>query len=480
METIYRNKLYAALLLLVSLFIAFTAVAPLAIMKLAGLFVLAIPFVLVILAKIKLNNQTMTVLIILMVYINVFNAIAAFKFVPLILDLLLVFVLLKDFVANGTKNKIVFYLVLSFLVLSLFQMVNPNVPSLQAGLEGFRKTSFYLILLLLGLNLKKNQEDRTLFFKRLVLFSIPILLYGIKQQYFYSSFDEVYLQANDADQYTGQLFGQVRSTSFFAGPFHLGMFSAFIAIACLYLMSTAVTIKQKSLYTAALVVAVLANYSSMTRTNLIALCLILFIYFTFSNSKRVSIVGKWLFMITAAGLLGLLLASDDSGVFTPDSGIFNSILHATSDSRFLGRVEGWLNIVQLSMNQPIMGYGMGSAGDTLGSIYNYGVHVTSHNLLLKFLLETGVFGLLMMLSLIIYLTVMLSRGAFSKTRSTIQRNAALLGLCSLILFLLNGMSIASIEAYPIAGIILFTLGYTLPNQDEKVDTHSNSELQVGR
>ncbi|MDF2056292.1 O-antigen ligase family protein [Priestia megaterium] len=413
--------------------------------------------------KIQLNGKTASILVVALLYANFLRPIGGSKFILLAVDIFIFCVIIKHvFIVGIKKEKLLLLGIVScFVFLSFVQMFNPNIPSFMAGFEGFRKTSFALLLFYLGALAFNDAKEARRFFVVLSLFSTPVLLYGIKQYLFLSNFDMLYIGANDADIYTGMLFGKPRATSIFAGPFHFGMFGAVLAVVNLFLMDTAKRRGHKFWFFILLAISLFGCYSSLTRTNLVALFIALISYKILANIKRFVFVFPIISVILIFSM-NYIISVSDKLIYSTNGllRMIGTISNFSNDTRLQGRTHGWEVIQGLVKEHPIVAYGTGSAGDTLQNTYAFQYHATSHNYFLKLLMETGVIGFLLIVILFIALIGLMLKKIFNETNKLNKR----LIVCSLSvfsIFLVNTMVNSTIETYPVSGLIFLILGIAL-------------------
>ncbi|WP_280170449.1 O-antigen ligase family protein [Priestia megaterium] len=413
--------------------------------------------------KIQLNGKTAAILVVSLLYVNFLRPISGSQFILLAADIFTFCIIIKHVFITGIKKEKLFLLgiVSCFVLFSFVQMFNPNIPSFMAGFEGFRKTSFAFLLFYLGALAFNDAKEAKRFFVVLSLFSTPILLYGIKQYLFLSNFDTLYINANDADMYTGMLFGKPRATSIFAGPFHFGMFAAVLAVVNLFLMDTVKRRRDKFWLFLLLAISIYACYSSLTRTNLVALFVALISYKILVNIKRFIFVFPFI-SVALIFSFNYILSVSDKLIYSTNGFLrmIGTISNFSNDSRLQGRSHGWEVIKELVKQHPIVAYGTGSAGDTLQNTYVFRYHATSHNFFLKVLMETGFIGLGFIIILFVALLVLMLKKILNETNKLNKR----LIVCSLSvfsIFLVNTMVNSTIETYPVSGLIFLILGMAL-------------------
>lgn len=422
--------------------------------------------------KYKLNERRALYLIVPLLYVNALRPFNVYQYAALSVDLLIVCCIFLHLFTQRINKNIFFLLMLlsGFVFLSVLQIFNPNIPELSAGIEGLRKTSFALILVFIGLLSFKDIEKINWFIKKFTILSMPLILYGIKQYFSLSEFDYLYLYSNAADIYTGQLFGKVRATSVFSGPFHFGMFTAFISLLGLYLYKNSVGRKNKFVWFLVIVVSLLACYTSLTRTNLIAALISLALFYTLIYFKKffisipILVVCSFFSFSYMSSNVNALLMSENSLLR-----MLGTIFNATNDTRFLGRTHGWQAIIDLVKESPFVAYGTGSAGDTLQNTYSFEHHETSHNYFLKILMETGVPGLTLMFTFLV-ITSLLLLMFVGKARSQEEKLIFALSLSIFSIFIINSLVNSAIETYPVSGFILmfFAMGVSYGFSESRI------------
>ena len=122
-----------------------------------------------------------------------------------------------------------------------------------------------------------------------------------------------------------------------------------------------------------------------------------YLMFVKNNKKKKSMAVKMLSIVViavmliscAVGLFDTFLLSSN----TPLASLFNSLSNVEADTRFTGRIERWIKAINAIIDHPFLGYGVGSAADTMEMHNISNVYVTSHNMVLKLFMETGILGL---------------------------------------------------------------------------------------
>jgi O-antigen ligase len=444
-----------------------------------------VPLLVIALYKLQLNSHTAQILITLLIYVNLFRPINGFKYISLTVDGIIIFFIIKHIISNGiNKGKFFFvFLLTSFIVLSFTQITNPNIPSFAAGLEGFRKTCFSFILFYIGLFSFRDKLEIRRFLIFLSIISIPILLYGIKQYLYFTNFDTTFLNDNVAISYTGEFFGKHRATSIFAGPFHFAMFSSVFTLINLWLIGVVEKRKHKLIFFILFLTSIMACYSSLVRTNLIALSVALICYFTLLQMKKTLFLVPYL-SIGFVLLINKITNNIDSLAHSDNELLrfIGTVANFGNDSRLLGRMEGWQTILYLIKQHPFVAYGTGSAGDTLDRVYDFQYHSTSHNFFLKIFMETGLIGFLLIVTLFIgVIFTIFKKIAIEKTNNY---NKKLYAICFAVfgVFLVSTTTGSAIEAYPSSGLIMLMLGISLnkfKTDDESIPRKSSTYIQNG-
>jgi hypothetical protein len=189
-----------------------------------------------------INTYLIIFVLILASYINLLKPLTGIKILPIIVDIFLFLMVLtylfvikiileKKPYYNFTKIEIIVFL---FLIISLLQIFNRNVPEILAGLEGFRKTAYQMLGFLLGIYFIYDEEQVEKIIKYTYIFLLPVIFYGIKQFFYFSPFDFKIIDLNLASQYTMHIFGRPRVISVFSGPFHFGMFACLMSLLSLH------------------------------------------------------------------------------------------------------------------------------------------------------------------------------------------------------------------------------------------------------
>ncbi|MEJ2002083.1 MAG: hypothetical protein P8X77_11945 [Maritimibacter sp.] len=301
---------------------------------------------------------------------------------------------------------------------------------------GFRKTLFVLMALIVGVTLT-GTEARSAY--RVMLLSLVLIcLYGIKQHFHVSQFDLALLDALAADQYTNMIDGKIRATSLLSSGFHLGM--AGTVLMTLVLFRSGSRIGGIILIS----IAIFAIYASYTRTFLgLAIIILLFRTFLFGYLRS----------FLSLGLLGLFLLFTYMAGFDPFGWVFETLL---GDQRFTERSLSYVQFSSFISDEPelgLFGFGLGSAGSTLGGHFPYGYWIEPHNIFLKYLFE---FGPIMAVLIFVWVGVMTWKSTKTAVSAPLFHPAVPPVLLSILV--ISGLFITSVEAWPISEYVAILIG----------------------
>jgi len=398
--------------------------------------------------------RRLSLILVLATYVNLAKPLIGIRYFPIFIDFL-IFILFFKIILTKILHKQLFLVksieipLYIFFFISLIQLINSNVPSLTIGFEGFRKTTFQMLAVFIGIYFIENKEQIQKILKTLAWFSIPVLLYGLKQFFLFSSFDLKIIELNAASIWTHKYGGIYRSISIFSGPFHFGMFSCIIALIFLYFY---LKIKKFS-YLFLSIVSIMGVFLSMTRTNIVALIISYLFFLWFIKPEKQRFFKK----INVLFIIFLLIISIISiKKFFPITYVLKSFENISEDQRLLVRFVGYRKMTKAFIESPIIGYGMGSAGDTLGPLFEGKTHFTSHNLGFKIFIETGLAGL----GVYIFFFLAWFNKAFNlfKIKDSNIKNLSVLITSIVLILLINGLVGSPVGAYPINLYVWFFMG----------------------
>ena len=310
---------------------------------------------------------------------------------------------------------------------------HPNVPDLIVGLEGWRKSVLALVGVVLGCAAvaRRAVED-------LVIGLLVVALGVSLVAHLWLTPIESYI-ARDAAIYTGEFGGVERLQGVFAGPFHVAQAAVLvIGWAGIRFMT------RRVLASFAVAVGLAAIAFAMVRTAFVALAAVVLcvaLVYPMTRRLRIGILSGAAAAVVTAGLLAW------TGALGPAAA---SLFTAATDGRLLNRFPGYGEAVTLFVQSPWWGWGAGSAGDTLGRQFEAAglAHVTSHNILLKVVVEGGLVGLVawVFVAVVLWRTVSWRTGA---------GRVALVSLVGLAVF---GVVGSSLEALPVTYLLFVLVG----------------------
>ncbi len=411
--------------------------------------------------KVKFSNDDffLKVLVFTSIYSNVLRVFAG-RWITLIADVILVLSLLLCLYSNGEwtilinkKMKIIWLLIITLQIISVLQIFNENITNRLYSLIEYRKSFFQLIAILVGFHLlKMNSFIRIL--KYIEIISLPAILYGIKQYFYFTTFDFRYYAIQDASSYT--LFYGVtrRAISFFSGPFHYGMLCSIILCITMYLFF----VTKKRIHILLSFICLLGTYCSATRTNYVSSLIVLFIYLILYIKRRgtVTFTVKKIIMLFICVLLLLYVVIDYANLLenrNPFVVLLNTLTHTSSDNRFMGRVDTWYKAIEMIRTRFILGNGIGSAADTMATHSIAVSQVTSHNMFVKVFVELGLIGFLIFFSFLLVSVL----SCFSRRDNTLFSFA----LSFISVVLINSLVGSTISTYPVMLIVWLLMGLTI-------------------
>lgn len=326
------------------------------------------------------------------------KAITGIRYFPLLIDVSII-ILVAGWMFTQMMNQRLLLgkedlMSLAFISMAALGMFHPNIPSFQAGMEGFRKFAFMIFGFIVGRHLLNITSLKRLI-KLLIISSIIISLYGIKQYLLPSSLDYRLIELSTASPSTYMMGGHIRAFSTLAGPFHLGIYMVGVL---LLLLSIWQFFSAKRLLTIFLgIPMLLALIMTVTKSNWFAL-LAGFIFLIIINSKSPSRTIGQLFLIgtlVQLTLLVLIRVASANPIFKTINDGLQAFINPTKAPTMVFRFELWKEtILPLIQESPWFGYGTGSAGEGLSFYFNpnTSVFVIAHSLFLKVQFELGLIG----------------------------------------------------------------------------------------
>lgn len=352
----------------------------------------------------------------------------------------------------------VFVSALLLILLSGFELLNENITNHLYSLVEFRKTFFQLLMLFIAyayFDVKGGDKEKVRLIKFVVWASIPLILYGIKQFFAFDSFDSRLYSLMDSASDTNRYGSTIRAISFFSGPFHFGMFCALIFAMCLYLKRKT---SEKRFYLLA-AISLVGVFCSYTRTNMACVLIVMAVFLVLSGTKEGSFAKlsgvRVVLSCLGIAVAGLLFFASPGYVDLGNdqlNSLINSILNASEDSRLNNRFTTWEEAITLIDMHPLLGNGIGSAGDTLSAHSVAANWVTPHNAFLKVAVEMGVFGILLFVIFLIATLILCLKNARNDS-------AALPLVVSVaVITLINMMLGSTLGTFPVMTLVFLLIG----------------------
>jgi putative inorganic carbon (hco3(-)) transporter len=401
-----------------------------------------------------------TAIIILLVFVpltSILKAVTGSRFAPLTFDLalLLAFGL---FIGQGLlRHKIrlawLDVCLAIFLLWAGLQMFNPNVPSLQAGIEGLRKFAFASILFYVGRHFIRTR-DVIFFQKSLIIISIFIAGYGLKQFFFMSAIDYRMIELASASPVTYLMGGWVRPFSTLPGPFHLGLYLVVVSL----LLIAQLMLKHGRFSTRLFIPLILflhlgVLFFTRTKGNWVGLVAGISVLMILHTQRPLKLIARFIALSLAITLIvTIIFAVVPSNTLGVLEDAIVAVTNPWEAPTFVYRVQLWEEIMVPALREnPLWGYGTSSAGEGLSNLYqNTGAkHFPSHNLFLKVFLELGLVGL--------FLFFVIVAGSLWQGWKSVRRQQHALpnikltqywGIAAVIAFLVAGLAIPTLDAYP--------------------------------
>ena len=338
----------------------------------------------------------------------------------------------------------------AYLGIGVLQIANPNVPSVLAGLEGFRKTCLYISPALIGLYLGWSPRTATRFIHILVIAAVPLCLYGVKQFFFPSAFDLRIPEQNTAGDAVYNVFGVFRATSLLASPFALGFMGNVVVALGFFLAAVGTSAPWVWIVVCSGVAAIVVSLTRVSILSGLVLAAVAPVLILRAHGWVVR-AGAGIFLLALVGMSVSMTPAGDQVLRSLD-------LRFLDEDRAYARFEGYdAGLAELVKN-PLTGYGAGSAGDGLDSYFGGSVYFpASHNVLLKIGFELGLVGLL---AFLIFCVSWIRIATHRYREATGRAEKALIGLacCLFIVFVIQGTSGSGIDTFPANGITFFLMG----------------------
>lgn len=363
-------------------------------------------------------------------------------------------------------------LVAVYFVVAAIEILNPNVPSLRAGLEGFRKTAFTAIAFAIVALSPMGDSGR--FYRIVAVGSVPAFLMAVRQFFAPALLDLQILETSGISPITFHSAGLLRAFSPTAGPFHLGILAAAVLV-----ISLVAARSGSRLWLVSATLAAVALGLTVTRANLVgAVVAVVLVSLLFPRpaTRRMNLVQA--VPVGAAAALAVLFAigtisvspgspgstPSEPGASSPPSSspptigeVVEGLANPLTDRNLQFRFGYWAEYVQAVLERPLTGYGTSAAADGFDHFYE-GTgkkNFEPHSLYFKAALEMGVGGLLLLSAILGYA---LARAAI-KARSGEEAGVFAVGI--LAIFAVSGFSGPMLDAYPANILFWATCGWCI-------------------
>lgn len=354
--------------------------------------------------------------------------------VRIVLEFLSVALLLAQY---GTRLKrhqaAVLALITGAMLWWTLGLLHPNVPTLAVGVVGWRKSIFALVGLGLGATVFARHRR---FLERLIVWLLTAGIgLSIVIHIRFPGFESGVARA--AGDETGTFGGVARLQGIYPGPFHVALAASFLVVwSCVRLRES------RFVALTVLIVGLLGVHLAQVRSSYVALALAtcVFVWRQEGTSRRVRTV-----LAVIAAVIALSSVASPIG----QGSAFSSFSDLSGDDRLIGRFETWEAAGQLIASNPFVGHGPGSAGDTMAPEFIGADHITSHNVLLKWAVEGGAVGLLIVVAALVYVGRPLVRSRESPL------DPALAGI---VVFMVFGATGAIVEANPVSFFLATLIG----------------------
>jgi len=331
---------------------------------------------------------------------------------------------------DDTVNITLLVLTAIIVGIAALEILNPNVPSLDVGLIGFRKSVTFLLGVAMGLGWRGSRM-RGLRLAWGCLFAEAVISLFIHLAF--PSIERAIVRRSGLSSW--MIGGVERMQGLLGGPFHVSMLGAFLFISA---FAPGIVIRQRWLRVTAAVVGLGCVYFSQVRTGMAAIAIGALILTVATGSAR-RWVGR-LISISAVGVLAVLFIDPLTEYARKVTALRILMDSGMEDTRFTGRYATWSKSLDMIDRSPLVGSGSGSAGDTLDPYFAGAEHVTSHNVFLKYTVEGGVLQGILFVALCIGLGLAVRR----------RRDPTSFGVAAGVTFLVFGAVGSAVEAVPVS------------------------------
>lgn len=345
----------------------------------------------------------------------------------------------------------------AYIVLSLVEMFNPNVPNLAAGTEGFRKTALTMVAFFVVRY--SGDTDPRRFLKIVAVGSIPAFLWSIRQVISPLPIELKIITTSGVSSITFHASGVLRAFAPTAGPFHLGLLAACMLVVGLILSRSG---RKSWPWLAFACLAAFVLGATLTRANVIAaLCsLVVLVIGAPSLRERLRSVAPAAMIVAFMAFAAVFtVAIPTAGAPSPTStptptpksaaeqakSVAAGVQKQLNDKNLVLRVGYWADFVQAIEAKPLIGYGTSSAGDGFSHYYS-GTgrsYFDPHSLYLKPGLELGLGGM----AIILVILILGVRVGLRALRA--DRAIGLVWLGVLTAVAVSGVTGPMLDAYPV-------------------------------
>ncbi|MEP6638643.1 MAG: O-antigen ligase family protein [Chloroflexota bacterium] len=358
----------------------------------------------------------------------------------------------------------------AYFLLAAVEILNPNVPSVVVGLEGFRKTAFTMLAFVVVVGWGRGDAMR--FYRIVALGSVLACLFAIRQFVSPAAVDLEILNTSGVSPITFHSGVVLRAFSPTAGPFHLGAIAA-----CVTIISLGLARSGARWWVAVSVIAAVVVGLTLTRANMIAVAvgITMMILVSANGGGR----GRAI-MNAAPAVLGVVLAaliasgalaapgttgppptaigtetspepSDGDGL----GGVVTGVLNPLEDRNLQFRFQFWGNFLVAFLERPLVGYGTSAAADGFDRHYaNTGsMNFEPHSLYVKSALELGIFGVILIVGI---LGLAFALGIRARSRAPVL---GLIGVGISVVIAVSGITTPMLDAYPVNLLFWSTLGW---------------------
>ena len=405
-----------------------------------------------------MRSTAVVLMLVVLPLTSILKAITGSRFAPLAFDLGLLLACGLHLLDGLIQGKLRFgkldALLLVLWGLAFVQLFNPNVPSMQAGIEGFRKFIYMSIAFYISRHLLQLKDFR-LFVKGMLLFSIPVTLYGIKQFFVMWPIDYRMIDLATASSVTYLMGGWIRPFSTMSGPFQLGSYLMILLLLLIlaFLKGKRFHPSLRLLLIGLFFIQIALLLMTRTKGNWGGFVIGVFVLLILQSRNPIrAVVGLGSFALLGGAAIFLVFSLTSGASLTVLDDALFAITHPIQAPTFIFRMELWQEtIIPAIQQQPFWGYGTSSASEGLSNLYKgtQSRYFFSHNLYFKILVEMGILGLAMFLWIV---AESLGKGLRQLRRPNSNNPDATLllqwSVAVVIAFLVSGFVIPNLDAYP--------------------------------